>query len=194
MGCPILCGALCGADVHADLDLRGSHCCLSDCSWCIYLLQVDTTYCWWTSIVMLMMTKQRFTFKQKIGSRRLIGAVLLMHSHSTRLSAVYRLNEIIVLSVSSLILILFCLYSLILTGNHWPPRACEKLQAQNTGWHLLNIHPTNADNNGHHSKCSHIRPINVKTSLRRCLAATQLQGQLLSISPTWSPRISLSWY
>ena len=94
MGCPLLCGALCGADVHADLDLCGSHCHLSDCSWRIYLLQVDTiSCCWWPNVVILVMAKQRFTFKQKIGSRRLIGAVLLMHSHSTLLSAVSRLHE-----------------------------------------------------------------------------------------------------
>ena len=45
MGGPFLCGAMCGADVHADLDLCGCHCHLSDCSWCIYLLQVDTISC-----------------------------------------------------------------------------------------------------------------------------------------------------
>ena len=46
---------------------------------------------------------------------------------------------------------------MILLGNHWPPRACEKLQAQNTGWHHLNIHLADADNIGYHSKWSHQR-------------------------------------
>ena len=49
--------------------------------------------------IMLLMAKHshiddgQTNVHQKIGSRRLIGAVLLMHSHSTRPSAASRLNE-----------------------------------------------------------------------------------------------------